>query len=573
MGFKDRLKNAIASEISDGDNYLASLISRGIKEIKLREDIEISETVTIDNDDIVIDGCNHTIDACGKTQIFNIKSNNVTLKNINFKNAYTNNPGGAIFNLEGEVKIINCNFINNRTFGGDGGAIYNKNGNVTIDECDFRDNTAKFGGAIYNGNTITVTLSNFSNNHSSKGLSIFNRLNSKSTLSICNFKRDDESMLNINPEIYNMGIITVERFQKQIIQNMTQGGFIHINSDNVKTFQYLDDLIRSGEKEIKLDCDIEFEDSYTGKLIIDEDNITIDGCDHIIDGMGKSDILKINGNGVTLKNINFRNGSADEGAAIVNRSNSLTLVNCNFECNISHSSGAIDNYGKIDAENCNFEKNIANEICSGAIDNKGELNLTKCNFIGNSSIRYGGAINNANTLSLYDCYFESNISENGASVNNGKNASVTILKSVFENNKAFKQGSIIYNDNYANMNDCKSTNNISNKYSNIIFQNGDENSRLEIENCIFSRDSFNNNLIFIENGSCNIKSTKFSLNRAHKHSYTIYNENGIVELENIDFENIKEKTIFNNNALYVKKDEGNEKYIDSGNDSLPLKYN
>lgn len=103
------------------------------------------------------------------------------------------------------------------------------------------------------------------------------------------------------------------------------------------------------------------------------------------------------------------------------------------------------------------------------------------------------------------------------------------------------------------MNDCKSTNNISNKYSNIIFQNGDENSRLEIENCIFSRDSFNNNLIFIENGSCNIKSTKFSLNRAHKHSYTIYNENGIVKLESIEFENIEEKTIFNNNVLYVKK--------------------
>ena len=559
MGLKDKLKSAINS-INIDDDDINGLIQNGLKEIKLKNDIELTETININVDNITIDGDGHSIDADGK-QALNITSNNITLKNITFKNAHSSNPGGAIFNLKGLVKIIDCSFIGNHTDSNNGGAIYNENGKVFIDSSDFIHNSARFGGAIYNKGTLKMIFTNFSDNVSSRGLSIFNT--SDLILETCNFKRKDDTK---NFEIYNRGIISIESFQKEVIQKITEGGFVHIHSKDTKPFRYLNDLIESGKKEIILDYDICFDDEE--KIRIDEDDVKIDGAGHRIDGMGKSNILEITGNNVHLSNINFRNGSGPSGGSIINKGESLKLLNCTFDWNISNNGGAIRNDASIDIQDCNFEKNIANKDSGGAIENNGDLTATDCKFMENYAMKNGGAINNNGNINLSNSCFKSNIAENGASIENNEKS--MLLKCNFEENKAFNQGSIIHNACCLTMRNCESFNNISNRYSNIIFQNDDESCILNIEKCMFARDRFNNNLIFIENGLSIIKSTKFIVNKEHENSYIIYNENATVEIGKLEFENVDQKTVFNDNFLEIEKDM--EKYVESGKNGKPLKY-
>ena len=209
MGFKDRITKVISSPEID-ENDIESLINKGLKEITLKKDIDLTKTVNINTDNITIDGKNYAITS-NREQIFNITGDNITLKNITFKNAHPDQAGGAIYNRNGKLRIIECNFINNHSARDNGGAIYNENGSVIIDSCDFRSNTARFGGAIYNKKTMTVMFSNFSNNNSSKGPSIFNA--SDLTLETCNFKMGRKAQ---DIEVYNVGIINIKSFQKDL---------------------------------------------------------------------------------------------------------------------------------------------------------------------------------------------------------------------------------------------------------------------------------------------------------------------------------------------------------------------
>lgn len=567
----------------------SSAIHSGAKQFIINEDIVLTETLKIDVDDLIIDGQHHTIySAYRDARIFLITSSNVTLKNITFDNGNSSDDGGAIHNLEGDVNIINCKFtknnahngnggaiynhhgkvkiekckfIDNHSERGDGGAIFNLNGEIDITSCEFKDNGGKFGGAIYNAKTMKLKDAEFANNKSIKGFSVFNADNI--TFKSCDFEDITDY------QIHNLGTISIDMDEKEKIQTVTKGGFIHINSENAKTFKHLKNIIESGEKQINLDFDIINKQFKTG-IDISENNITIDGRDCIIDGAGKA-IFNISGENVTLKNINFRNGSSFNGGAINNLSDSLEIINCSFECNISNNGGAINNKGSIQLNDCRFSKNIANESDGGAINNKGKLTLTGCKFRGNSSNGNGGAINNMNETVANDCDFESNHAKaNGASINNAKYASLKLLDTNFKYNTADRKGSVIFNDNSAELERCEFENNISSKSSNIIFQNGDETSNLNITKCTFSRDRFSNNLIFIENGSCDVDSSTFRFARQRENSYAIYNENGVLTIKKLEFENISLEAVFNNNIIYFEKDM--EKYIKPGDDGLPFNY-
>lgn len=592
-----RRKDETAIEEISVKEKFESAIHCGGKHIVINEDIILTETLEIDVDDITIDGQGYTIFSTSRNaQMFVITSNNVTLKNIIFKNGNSNRDGGAINNLNGKLDIINCEFRQNNAHDGNGGAIYNYQGKVSITGCRFIDNhtdkidggaifnfngeinvedcefeandSKKFGGAIYNGKTLNLKDTTFKNNRGIKGLAIFNT--SEATLENCEFIRDDENDLRRSSEIHNLGFINIEGDKKENIESNTKGGFIHIKNEQGKSFKYLESLLESGAKEIKLDCDIINKEFKTG-ISIDGNDITIDGADYIIDGLGKA-IFNINGENITLKNINFRNGSTSEGGAINNQSSSLKMVNCNFDYNISNKGGAISNDGSMELENCNFTKNIANESDGGAINNRGELTLEECNFKNNTSQKNGGAINNINLLALRNCEFNSNRSKiNGASINNEQNASVEMMNVTFENNISDNKGSVIFNYSNVKMEKCNFSNNISaHESSNIIFQEGDESSNLIIEDCIFSRDKFSNNLIFIENGSCEVNLSTFKFAKERENSYVIYNENGVLTVKNLEFENINSETVFNNNVIYLEKNM--EKYIKSGDKGLPYNY-
>ena len=123
------------------------------------------DTITkgvIINRALTINGNGYTLDAKGKSRIFYIEADNVTIKNLIIKNANATGDGGAIyFNEYGSVE--NCNFTNNTAKNSGGTIGFAIDGNV--ENCSFTDNRAgDWGGSIYFERTGSVTNCNFSNN-------------------------------------------------------------------------------------------------------------------------------------------------------------------------------------------------------------------------------------------------------------------------------------------------------------------------------------------------------------------------------------------------------------------------
>ena len=139
-----------------------------------------SEFIQIKVANSVIDGNGAVINMNGShTQVFQIKSDNVTIKNLTITNGnfepeeswyfiyvpsndakildcnFIDNNGhlkGVIF-VEDNINcaVTNCTFINNK---GDqyswGGAIFNNNGNVAVTNCYFSGNSAREGSDRHN---------------------------------------------------------------------------------------------------------------------------------------------------------------------------------------------------------------------------------------------------------------------------------------------------------------------------------------------------------------------------------------------------------------------------------------
>ena len=164
------------------------LIHSGAKEIILDEDIITGKDlyfwgINVDVDDISIDGNGFSIDALSKTPIFKITGNNVTLKNINFKNGFAVNGGGCIYNEGDSLIIENCTFENNQA--DYGGTIYNE-GDINIINCNFIKNNGS-GGIVLSKGIMNFSNCNFENNHvDNHGL--FRGADGFSTFENCKFK-------------------------------------------------------------------------------------------------------------------------------------------------------------------------------------------------------------------------------------------------------------------------------------------------------------------------------------------------------------------------------------------------
>ena len=138
----------------------------------------VIENEIIINKAVIIDGQGHTISAEGKGRIFNITSDNVTLKNITFiRGSVVYDNGGAVYNTGDNIIISDCQFRENQVYyygttiaEGRGGAICSY-GNLTVTKCVFEDNwvsgvdyAAGRGGAIYSNAAVNISFSTFSKN-------------------------------------------------------------------------------------------------------------------------------------------------------------------------------------------------------------------------------------------------------------------------------------------------------------------------------------------------------------------------------------------------------------------------
>ena len=151
--------------------FLSSLIWLS-QEIILDSDIVLEDSeiehynggIYILKSDITIDGNGHTIDSRNKARMFYNIGQNVTIKNLIFKNGNTTQKegsyskrryGGAIYNL-GEITLENCKFYGNES-NSFGGAITNQDDAVLrLSNCEFINNSSHEAGAIFNKSTLAT---------------------------------------------------------------------------------------------------------------------------------------------------------------------------------------------------------------------------------------------------------------------------------------------------------------------------------------------------------------------------------------------------------------------------------
>ena len=150
-------------------------------------------------------------------------------------------------------------------------------------------------------------------------------------------------------------------------------------------------------------------DNITEGINISVDNVVIDGNGSTIDAQGMSRIFNITGANVTIKNINFVNGSAVDGGAINWIGDNGTLTSSNFTSNVATSTGGaiswIGDNGTLIGSN--FTSNVANNggAVSWVADNATLFNCNFTNNTGTSNIALSFISDNAN---LSYCTFSNN---------------------------------------------------------------------------------------------------------------------------------------------------------------------
>lgn len=135
---------------------------------------------------ITIDGKGHTLDGDNSSGILYIDSDNVVVKNIIFKNGFSDVDGGAIICYGNNCIVINCTFISNSATS-DGGAVYLHGDNASIIDSTFNNNSADLGGAVFSSSTGgKIVNCNFIKNNAFNGGAV-DWQGSDSTIMDCNF--------------------------------------------------------------------------------------------------------------------------------------------------------------------------------------------------------------------------------------------------------------------------------------------------------------------------------------------------------------------------------------------------
>lgn len=214
---------------------------------------------------------------------------------------------------------------------------------------------------------------------------------------------------------------------------------------------------------------------------------------------------------VNLDQCTLKENYAEKGGAIYNVG-VLTLDQCNFKENIAENGGAIYDLGNGYVTNCTFTGNIATSpvfsvSLGGAIHNEGTLTLTSCEFTNNTSDNYGGAIYNIGKLTATNCMFLNNFADgqggaiynngdcsiincnlsrnkaiNGGAIYNHLTGTLTVINSIFLNNKAIWFGGAIFNFEKLTITGSRFLNNFAGDEGGAIINY----NKCSINDCIFT---------------------------------------------------------------------------------------
>lgn len=473
----------VSEEIEDNLSnfkYLSDLINGFVDEpVVLDRDIVLNDSeldfygggIEIDKDNFVLDGNGHSIDGIGKSRIFYITAKKVKLKNIVFKNGFAPNfqdnhtdGGGALrITKSGEINLVECEFINNKSFD-DGGAIFNRG--VMESNSSYENNVSEsLGGAICNNGTYVSIQDKFIYNVAKVGSAIFNSFNCDLIQIHLN---SNES--NVDKPIYNIGDIKVS---DDNLNNVYNHGTINKEmSVDVYSFKDLNEKI-SDSNQIYLTNDVVFDFSVDEEFIdgisIDKDLVIVGDGNVTIDAKKSASFFNISNKcNVSFRNIIFKNGKS-KNISLIKNDGVTDFEYCIFLNNKAlKETNLIENSNNIKLTSCVFSSNVSfKESIFRNLTNHKEhcvFEIRDCDFFNNKS--YGKSIifiiGNA-SVSVASSNFIYNISEINGSLLYNYNGDLKVNGSKFADNFA-KFYSVLHNDRYANtiMEDCEFVNNHSN---------------------------------------------------------------------------------------------------------------
>lgn len=297
-------------------------------------------------------------------------------------------------------------------------------------------------------------------------------------------------------------------------------------------FKYLDSLIKNNS-EIVLDSDISFDDVGYERGIEIKNDVVIDGADHTIDAKGNARIFNISANNVTIKNINFENGFAESGGALI-----------------------INQMANADVDSCNFKNNHAKED-GGAILNGGTVKISNSKFITNSSKNRGGAIKNwkDSVMEISTCEFNENNGLDGAAISNRGRLNISSTR--FSQNEAVDSAGAVVNFKDCRISECDFSNNRSNGTTEVNGGGALFNYRGSLE-VAYSKFEDNHSIlgggaIFNQDGQLLIDSSDFRRNASDGQGNSIANtEKASIMINKSQFDETQSNEIFSQGKMQLK---------------------
>lgn len=540
MGLFDKVKGMLSSE--NNFTYLNDLIHSETKEIVLNTDIKLNEKelstfrdgITLDVDNLIIDGNGFSIDGIGKTRFFNITGKNIVLKNISFINGRAD-YGGAIFLDGGSCLFKNCNFKNNIA-DEKGGAVYLALASSSFEDCSFEANSARYDGGtllVYGGSCI-IQNSIFNNNDAYAGGGVFN----KGSLLL----KDSKFYFNVSK--FAGGAIS--NYAKSAKIDVYDCEFIYNSSGNQGG------AIFNGLGELSLEKTVLRENTIGNVGSPAGDNLMELLLQSISANNSSSDISNVGGaiyNNATLKlsNCNLIKNSAPIAGAILNFNDGIYIdLNSHFDENkASQIAGAIFNFGNFESNGSIFSNNFSPAAGAIGANENSSSKIVCCIFHNNES-----TISSLGNMEIYNSEFRGNKSSSlpGSAITNG--GKMRIEESFFSKNNNENNGGTIANSGDAELSGLTFVENVAN-FASAIYNMGS--GSLKIDKSNFSSNNSRDHSTVLNSGAMVLKDSEFIGNFAKNAASDIFNENQmkIFESKFSETVNFESNNILNSGSLEI----------------------
>jgi len=472
----------LTKEMKPSFTYLNSLINNlQTQTLDLEDDFEyysdsdsaLSGGILLD-ENIIIDGHGHYIDAKGQSCIFNVNddSKNLVLKNIRFSNAKGLN-GAVVYFKGNKIEIINCTFENNSAEN-EGDAVYiaGINEASSIEKCAFINNKGTNSVIYIGSDNIQFDIKNsiFLNN---TDLNIKGSANVVATYdwfghNASNY--DDNSLANVDGRIslnnylflnisYTSDIITIS------LNNLYDGNVGSYDDCSVPSVKLnvKNENLTVGNNAIIAEngkCELDYAiNALTGSLTAYYEDISYTkDIAFIDDGSFSALQLIINtaqGNIINLERNYTYNPNKDSALVTgITFTKPMTIIGKgNVKIDAKDMARIFNVNQDITFRNISFVNgnvlSLSSQRGAAIYNNGGNCRFINCSFINNTAYQGGAIYNSQNTLNQFEnCTFINNTATSQGGVINNYQGFAKFIDSIFVNNSATGSGGVYFTEFY-----------------------------------------------------------------------------------------------------------------------------